>query len=113
VEELRGRIAFGKIYSGKVKVGDAAACLHGRLGGVLLLDPLAEFGGLATAAKPIWPHDAYFPGILGAADLPEALALQPAPGARVRFRILKNKAAASFACGELRWTGAKGFAERP
>ena len=24
-----GRIAFGKIYSGKVKVGDAAACLHG------------------------------------------------------------------------------------
>ena len=56
-----------------------AACLHGRLGGVLLLDPLAEFGGLATAAKPIWPHDAYFPGILGAVDLPEALALQPAP----------------------------------
>jgi GTP-binding protein len=24
-----GRIAFGKIYSGKVKVGDPAACLHG------------------------------------------------------------------------------------
>jgi GTP-binding protein len=24
-----GRIAFGKIYSGKVKVGDSAACLHG------------------------------------------------------------------------------------
>jgi GTP-binding protein len=24
-----GRIAFGKIYSGKVKVGDEAACLHG------------------------------------------------------------------------------------
>ncbi len=24
-----GRIAFGKIYSGKAKVGDAAACLHG------------------------------------------------------------------------------------
>ena len=24
-----GRIAFGKIYSGKVKVGDAAVCLHG------------------------------------------------------------------------------------
>jgi GTP-binding protein len=24
-----GRIAFGKIYSGKVKVGDTAACLHG------------------------------------------------------------------------------------
>jgi recombination protein RecA len=41
------------------------------------------------------------------------IALQPAPGARVRFRILKNKAAASFASGELRWTGAKGFAECP
>ena len=24
-----GRIAFGKIYSGKVKVGDPAICLHG------------------------------------------------------------------------------------
>ena len=24
-----GRIAFGKIYSGKAKVGDAAVCLHG------------------------------------------------------------------------------------
>jgi GTP-binding protein len=27
--EYLGRIAFGKIYSGKVKVGDEAACLHG------------------------------------------------------------------------------------
>ncbi|MEI7551785.1 MAG: hypothetical protein WCL24_05595, partial [Verrucomicrobiota bacterium] len=60
-------------------VAGLAACLHGRLGGVLLLDPLAEFAGLATARRAVWPHDAYFPGILAAADLPEALALQPAP----------------------------------
>ena len=39
------------------------------------------------------------------------IALAPAAGARVRFRILKNKAAAPFAWGELKWTGAKGFAE--
>lgn len=60
-------------------VAGLAACLHGALGGVLLVEPLAEFASLATAAKPIWPHDAYFPGILKAVDLPEALALQPAP----------------------------------
>lgn len=60
-------------------IAGLAACLHGGLGGVLLVEPLAEFASLATAAKPIWPHDAYFPGILNAADLPEALALQPAP----------------------------------
>jgi recombination protein RecA len=41
------------------------------------------------------------------------IALRPAPGARVRFRILKNKAAAAFAWGELEWTGARGFAESP
>jgi recombination protein RecA len=41
------------------------------------------------------------------------IALGPAAGARVRFRILKNKAAASFAAGQLEWRGAKGFAESP
>jgi recombination protein RecA len=41
------------------------------------------------------------------------IALRPAAGSRVRFRILKNKAAASFAWGELEWTGAKGFAKSP
>jgi RecA/RadA recombinase len=41
------------------------------------------------------------------------IALRPEKGARVRFRILKNKAAASFAGGELEWRGATGFAESP
>jgi len=41
------------------------------------------------------------------------IGLRPAPGARVRFRILKNKAARPFAGGELRWTGPGGFAESP
>jgi hypothetical protein len=46
---------------------------------VLLLEPLAEFASLAIDARPTWPHDAYFPGILTTVDLPEALELQPAP----------------------------------
>lgn len=58
-------------------IAGLAACLHGGLGGSLLVEPLAEFASLASAAKPVWPHDAYFPGILQAVDLPEALALQP------------------------------------
>jgi recombination protein RecA len=41
------------------------------------------------------------------------IALRPAPASRVRFRILKNKAAASFASGELAWTASRGFAESP
>ena len=72
------RITVGGFGLG-ASVAGLAACLHGRLGGVLLLEPLAEFASLATTARPNRPHDAYFPGILGAADLPEALALQPAP----------------------------------
>jgi recombination protein RecA len=38
------------------------------------------------------------------------IALHPGPGARVRFRVLKNKAAMPFAWGDLEWTGAGGFA---
>lgn len=72
------RITVGGFGLG-ASVAGLAACLHGRLGGVLLLEPLAEFASLATATGPNRPHDAYFPGILGATDLPEALALQPAP----------------------------------
>lgn len=60
-------------------IAGLAACLHGGVGGALLLEPLAEFADLAQAPRPSWPHDAYFPGILAAADLPEALALQPGP----------------------------------
>ena len=41
------------------------------------------------------------------------VALRPQAGARVRFRILKNKAAAAFAEGELAWRDARGFAESP
>ncbi len=72
------RITVGGFGLGATVAG-LAACLHGHLGGVLLLDPLAEFASLASAPKSVWLHDAYFPGILGAADLPEALRLQPAP----------------------------------
>lgn len=72
------RIVVGGFGLGATIAG-LAACLHGKLGSVLLLEPLAEFASLATATKPNRPHDAYFPGILSAADLPEALALQPAP----------------------------------
>jgi predicted esterase len=94
------RITIGGYGLGATIAG-LAACLHGHLGGVLLLDPLAEFAALASAPKSIWPHDAYFPGILGAADLPEALALQPAPvlvvGARdAAGRTLGAKARKAF-----------------
>ena len=94
------RITIGGYGLGATIAG-LAACLHGRLGGVLLLDPLANFAGLAAARKSIWPHDAYFPGILGAVDLPEALALQPAPvlvvGARdTQGRTLGTKARKIF-----------------
>ena len=94
------RITVGGFGLGATVAG-LAACLHGRLGGVLLLEPLATFADLATTPKPVWPHDAYFPGILSAADLPEALALQPAPvlvvGARDgRGRILGARARALF-----------------
>jgi recombination protein RecA len=38
------------------------------------------------------------------------IALRPASASRVRFRVLKNKAAASFASGELAWSSSRGFA---
>lgn len=41
------------------------------------------------------------------------IALCPAAGRRVRFRVLKNKVAQSFAEGELEWTHGRGFAESP
>jgi recombination protein RecA len=39
------------------------------------------------------------------------IALDPAAGACVRFRVLKNRAAAAFAGGELAWNGGAGFAK--
>jgi len=95
------RVPAGKITVGGYGVGATvaglAAFLHGALGGVLLLEPLAAFADLATAARPAWPHDAYFPRILSALDLPEALALQPAPvlvvGPRDGERRLLGRAA--------------------
>ena len=41
------------------------------------------------------------------------IALGPAGERRVRFRVLKNKVAAAFAEGELRWKPGLGFAESP
>lgn len=72
------RIAVGGFGLGATVAGLAAG-LHGGLGGVLLVEPLAEFSDLACAARPTRPHDAYFPGLLRVADLSEVLATQPAP----------------------------------
>jgi RecA/RadA recombinase len=41
------------------------------------------------------------------------IALGPGAGQRVRFRVLKNKAAAAFAEGELEWNQGLGFVETP
>jgi recombination protein RecA len=41
------------------------------------------------------------------------IALGPAGQRRVRFRVLKNKAATAFAEGDLRWNPGLGFAESP
>ena len=41
------------------------------------------------------------------------IALGPAGERRVRFRVLKNKVAAAFAEGELKWKPGLGFAESP
>lgn len=72
------RITVGGFGLGATIAGLAAG-LHGGLGGALLVEPLAEFADLARAPRASRPHDAYFPGILAVADLPEVLALQPAP----------------------------------
>jgi recombination protein RecA len=37
----------------------------------------------------------------------------PAPGSRLRFRVLKNRAAEAFREGELEWKPGRGFAETP
>jgi len=39
------------------------------------------------------------------------IVLEPAAGAGVRFRVLKNRPAAAFAAGELAWSGGAGFAK--
>jgi recombination protein RecA len=41
------------------------------------------------------------------------IALGPGGGQRVRFRVLKNKAAAAFGEGELKWNQGLGFVETP
>jgi recombination protein RecA len=41
------------------------------------------------------------------------IGLSPVTASRVRFRILKNKAANAFGEGELDWRGQRGFAESP
>ena len=56
-----------------------ASFLLGGVGGLVLVEPLAEFAGLATEPKVTWPQDAFFPGILGAVDFPEVLRLGRTP----------------------------------
>ena len=41
------------------------------------------------------------------------IVLGPGTGKRVRFRVVKNKAAAAFQEGELEWSQARGFVESP
>lgn len=93
-------------------IAGLAACLHGGLGGALLIEPLAEFASLATAAKPSWPHDAYFPDILKAADLPEALALQPAPALVIGPRDAQGRPLGARARKVFGGTGIKVLPER-
>ena len=56
------------------------------MAGLVLNEPLCSFAQLATAAKTSWPHDAYFPGILQAADFPAALRAAGAPAIVVGAR---------------------------
>ena len=56
-----------------------ASFLLGGARALVLVEPLAEFAGLATEPKVTWPQDTYFPGILGAVDLPEVLRLGRTP----------------------------------
>lgn len=67
-------------------VAALAAFLAGGADGLVLVEPLAEFAALATEPKVTWPHDAFFPGILGAADLPEVLRLGRTPAIVVGAR---------------------------
>lgn len=67
-------------------VATYAAWLEGRVAGLVLNEPLWSFAQLATAAKASWPHDAYFPDILKAADLPVALHATGAPAIVVGAR---------------------------
>jgi pimeloyl-ACP methyl ester carboxylesterase len=60
-------------------VATYAAWLEGQVAGLVLNEPLLSFAELATATKPQWPHDAYFPGILNVADFPAALQAAGAP----------------------------------
>ncbi|HND62011.1 MAG TPA: hypothetical protein PLB90_11075 [Opitutaceae bacterium] len=95
------RIVVGGFGVG-ADVAALAALLHGsRLGGLLMLEPLARFADLATEPKAAWPHDAYFPNILKAVDVPEAVRLQGAPALVVGprdggRRLLGRRASAVF-----------------
>ncbi len=101
------RIVVGGFGLG-ANVAALAALLHGgRLGGLLLLEPLARFADLATEPRPTWTHDAYFPRILGAVEGPEAVRLQGAPALVVGprdggRRLLGRRAAPVFAGARVR-----------
>jgi pimeloyl-ACP methyl ester carboxylesterase len=81
--QRRWRLPAGALIVGGHGLGGTiaglAGALHGRVGGVVLIEPLAALADLATTRDAAWPHDAYFPGILGASDLPAALAGLDAP----------------------------------
>lgn len=76
-------LRLGRIFVGGhglgANVATYAAWLEGQVAGLVLNEPLLSFAELATAAKPQWPHDAYFPGILNVADFPAALQAAGAP----------------------------------
>lgn len=54
-------------------VAALAGWLEGPVAGLVLHEPLASFAELAVAPKSVWPHDAYFPGILRVGDLADVL----------------------------------------
>lgn len=70
-----------------------AAWLEGRVAGLVLNEPLQSFAQLVTTAQPQWPHDAYFPGILRAADFPAAVRAVGVPSIVVGARTASGAVA--------------------
>ena len=79
-----------------------ASFLLGGVGGLVLVEPLAEFAGLATEPKVAWPQDVFFPGILGAVDLPEVLRLGRTPAIVAGARDAAGRLLGRSQCGRLR-----------
>jgi hypothetical protein len=92
-------------------VAALASFLLGGVGGLVLVEPLAEFAGLATEPKVTWPQDAFFPGILGAVDLPEVLRLGRTPAIVAGARDAGGRTLGKAGTARLRARGVTVLAE--